>query len=67
MSIAYNVLKLNETTTVMSYPNTVLTHTKSALLLRVSNHLIHDIIDHQIALSCETDQMAEFHIVLILI
>ena len=51
----------------MSYLNAVLTHTKSVILLRVSNHPICGITDRQIALLCETDKMAEFHIVLILI
>ena len=38
-----------ETATVVSYLNAVLTHTKSMLLLRISNHPIHIIIDRQIA------------------
>ena len=51
----------------MSYLNTVLAHTKSMFLLRVSNHPIHVIIDRQKARSRETDQMVEFHIVVTLI
>ena len=63
MRIAYKFLKLNEpnkTVTVMSYLNTVLTHTKSVLILRESKHRIHVIIARQIALSRKMDQVAEF-------
>ena len=61
--MAYKVLKLNEpneTATVMSYLKTVLIHTKSGLLLRVSNHQIYVIIDRQIALRVKRTRWRNF-------
>ena len=54
-SIASFKSKANETATVMSHVNVVLT-------LGYKTSVIHVIINRKIAHVCETDQMMEFHI-----